>query len=77
MRERRCQLFNNGRPGLFGAQNMQEKLTEIVRQEFNKLATTENSHSNISTKTIISSPLNQDEALKEEMELLAEQGFIL
>ncbi|OXU21789.1 hypothetical protein TSAR_010183 [Trichomalopsis sarcophagae] len=73
MRERRGQLFNKGRSGLFPVPNVQETLTEIVRQEFNKLATAEKSDITTSTKTIINSPLNQDEALREESELLAEE----
>ena len=74
MRERRGQLFNKRRAGLLSDEDLQEALTEIVRQEFNNLATTDKSEFNISTKTIINSPLNQDEALKEESELIAEQG---
>lgn len=76
MRERRGQLFNKGRSGLFPAANVQETLTEIVRQEFNKLATAEKSDITISSKTIINMPLNQDEALREEGELIAEEGCL-
>lgn len=76
MRERRGELFNKGRPGLLPPKDVQETLIEIVRREFDNLATAEKSEIILSTKTIVnSSPLDQDEALKEESELIAEQGL--
>lgn len=76
MRGRRDQLFNKGRSGVLPAENVQETLTEIVRREFNKLTTVEKSDTTLTTKRIINNPLNQDEALKEESELIAEQGCL-
>ncbi|XP_014214942.1 RPA-interacting protein A-like [Copidosoma floridanum] len=72
MRERRNQLFNKGRASILPAEDVQEALTEIVRREFKKLAANDNSELPCAI-TIINGPLSQDEALKEEHEIIAEQ----
>ncbi|XP_058805050.1 RPA-interacting protein-like [Phymastichus coffea] len=73
MRERREQFFNKGRSGLLSSAEIQETLTEIVRQEFNTLTTAEKSEIIASSNRMTSYPMDQDEALKEENEIIIEQ----
>lgn len=70
MRQKRGQLFSKSRSGLDETEhdNVQEVLTEIVRQELSDLATSEWSGSGSSQEL-----LDPDEALDVEKEMLAEQ----
>lgn len=68
MREKRGQLFNRGRFGLeTNLKEVQETLTEIVRKEFINLATSE------SLPDIIDEPLEAEEALKIEDQIINEE----
>lgn len=76
MRERRSQLFNRSRFGLqLDSTHMQDALTEIIRQEFKNLATSNDGGASLTFKEI-DEPLSQEEALELENEIVHEQGLI-
>lgn len=75
MREKRGQLFNRGRFSLeMKSGDVQETLTEIVRKELKNLATTDLDPAVNPFSHIISEPLDPEEALELETEILNEEG---
>ncbi|KAG7188204.1 hypothetical protein KM043_016079 [Ampulex compressa] len=69
MREKRNQLFNKNRFGLeLNSRDLQDTLTEVVRQEFKNLNTSE-----WQEVTLTDVPLDPDEALQMENEIVNEQ----
>ncbi|XP_077281733.1 RPA-interacting protein [Temnothorax americanus] len=73
MREKRSQLFNRHRIGLESNwKPVQDTLTEIIRQEFKSLATSDDSGTSLTFREI-DEPLTQEEAIKLENEIVYEQ----
>ncbi|KAJ8680189.1 hypothetical protein QAD02_015976 [Eretmocerus hayati] len=73
LRNRRQESHNSHRPGFVTIKDVQGTLTRTVCQKLEKLSTTEESESSARVCKIINSPLQLDEALQEESEILAEQ----
>jgi len=75
MREKREQLFNRRRFGSeLNSRHMQNTLTEIIRQEFKNLATSDDNGTSFTFKEI-EEPITQEEAIKLENEIVYEQGL--
>lgn len=75
MREKRDQLFNRRRFGLeLDSRSMQDTLTEIIREEFKNLATSDDNGTFVFKE--IDEPLSQEEAIELENEIVHEQGLI-
>lgn len=76
MREKRNQLFNRHRFNVeANSKPMQDTLTEIVRQEFKNLATSNDNNTGLTFKEI-DKPLTQEEAIQLENEIVYEEGSI-
>lgn len=76
IRERRNQFFNRRRFSLqLEPIHIQNTLTEIIRQEFKNLATSNDGGASLTFKEI-NEPLSQEEALELENEIVHEQGLI-
>lgn len=74
MREKRDQLFNKHRFNLeTNSKPVQDTLTEIIRQEFKTLATSNDNSTSFTFKEI-DEPLTQEEAIKLENEIVYEEG---
>ena len=74
MREKRGQLFNRGRFSLeLKSRDVQETLTEIVRKELKNLATTDLDPAVNPFSHIVNEPLDPEEALELETEILNEE----
>ncbi|OAD62779.1 RPA-interacting protein [Eufriesea mexicana] len=74
MREKRGQLFNKRRFGLeINSKNVQDTLTEIVRKELKNLATTDLDPTLNPFSPIVNEPLDPEEALELENEILNEE----
>ncbi|KOC70884.1 RPA-interacting protein [Habropoda laboriosa] len=74
MREKRGQLFNKGRFGLeINSRVVQDTLTGIVRKELNDIATTSVDPTVNPFASIVSEPLDPEEALDLEAEILNEE----
>lgn len=78
MREKRNQLFNNHRFGLeLRSSQVQDTLTEIVRQEFDNLMASDWNDDACHTLKEIDELLYQEEAIElEKDEIIQEQGLI-
>ncbi|EFN68624.1 hypothetical protein EAG_00755 [Camponotus floridanus] len=75
LRERRNQLFNRRRFGLqLDSIQMQDTLTEIIRQEFKNLATSNDNGISLTFKEI-DEPLSQEEAIELENEIVREEEY--
>lgn len=75
MREKRAQLFNRSRFGLeINSKDVQEKLTEIVRKELSNIAATNLDPAVNPFCHVIDKPLDPEEALELEGEILNEEG---
>ncbi|XP_012225351.1 RPA-interacting protein [Linepithema humile] len=73
MREKRNQLFNRRRFGLeLDSRNVQDTLTEIMREEFKSLATSDDGGTSLTFKEI-DEPLSQEEAIQLENEIIHDQ----
>lgn len=76
MRERRGQLFNRRR---FGdsqpEEDVQTTLTNIVRKEFNDLTSMNWKTNTEAFNSVFDSPLEVEEALELEAEIVAEEGL--
>ncbi|XP_050466381.1 RPA-interacting protein-like [Cataglyphis hispanica] len=73
MREKRDQLFNRHRFGLqLASIHMQDTLTELMRQEFKNLATSNDGGTSL-TFAEIDEPLNQEEAIELENKIIQEE----
>ncbi|XP_070167805.1 RPA-interacting protein [Polyergus mexicanus] len=73
MREKRDQLFNRRRFGLqLDSIHMQDTLTELMRQEFKNLATSNDGGASLIFKEI-DEPLNQEEAIELENKIVYEE----
>lgn len=79
MREKRGELFSKGRLGLSEEEKLtpqvQQTLEEIVREQFDCLATMECSNTLESIHNIIDLPLEQDEALEIERDIEGMHNF--
>jgi len=76
MREKRDQLFNRRRFGLeLDSRHVQDTLTEIMREEFKSLATSDNGGTSVTFEEI-DEPLSQEEAIELENEIVHDQGLI-
>ncbi|XP_054008604.1 RIP-like protein isoform X1 [Hylaeus anthracinus] len=74
MRENRRRLFNRGRFGLeINSKDVQETLTEIVRKELNNIAATDLDPDVNPFSQVIDEPLDPEEALELESEILGEE----
>lgn len=74
MREKRGQLFNGRRLGLeTPPEDVQETLTNILRKEFEEIISTDRETNSEIFNTIFNSPLELEEALELEAEILAEE----
>nr|XP_003708081.1 PREDICTED: RIP-like protein [Megachile rotundata] len=74
MREKRRQLFNKSRFGLeINSEEIQDTLSQIVRKELTDLATTDLDPALNPFSPIISEPLNPEEAMELENEILNEE----
>ncbi|XP_076183077.1 RIP-like protein [Ptiloglossa arizonensis] len=74
MREKRAQLFNRSRFGLeINSKDVQEKLTEIVRKELSNIAATNLDPAVNPFCHVIDKPLDPEEALELEGEILNEE----
>lgn len=77
MREKRGQLFNGRRLGLeTPPEDVQETLTNILRKEFEEIISTDRETNSEIFNTIFNSPLELEEALELEAEILAEEGLL-
>lgn len=77
MREKRGQLFNRTRFGLeINSKNVQSTLTEILRRELTNLAATDIDPSVNPFSQIVNEPLEPEEALELEAEILNEEGMV-
>ncbi|KZC13258.1 RPA-interacting protein [Dufourea novaeangliae] len=74
MREKRGQLFNRTRFGIeINSKDVQDTLTEIVRKELNIIATTDLDPTVNPFSHIVSGPLDPEEALELETEIINEE----
>lgn len=75
MREKRDQLFNKHRIGLeTNSKPVQDTLTEIVRQEFKNLTSSDNNGTSFILEKI-DEPLTEEETIKLENEIVYEEGL--
>lgn len=76
MQEKRHKLFNSRRLGLEEDESVKDSLTEIVRREFSSMSSMLDDSSD-SLAELMTWPVDQDELMSIEEEMLKEEGKIM